>query len=293
MASTDLSSRADETRPAARRFPVWLVWFGLLLLISYGPVLRRLVQQWIDDPDMGHGLFVPVIAGYIIWLKRGQLAAIPVAGSWWGAVLVAWGMLQLLIATLGVELFLARTAFLITLVGALLMLRGVRTVAALAFPLFLLVFMVPIPAIVFTRITFPLQLLASRVAEVALGVLDIPVLRDGNILELPSQRLSVVEACSGIRSLLSLSFLSLIYAYFFDRKVWMRGVLLAAAVPIAITANAARVTLTGIISEYKREWAEGFFHLAEGWVIFLVAMLIMVAAHQFINNVHRIVVNRD
>ncbi len=140
---------------------------------------------------------------------------------------------------------------------------------------------------VYNQITFPLQLFASGVAEKSLEILNIPVLRDGNILELPSQKLSVAEACSGIRSLLSLSFLSLVYAYFFDRKVWMRWVLLIATIPIAIIANSARVTLTGVLSEIDPSLAEGFFHEAEGWVIFVVALVILILVHQLLNWVYR------
>jgi exosortase len=172
---------------------------------------------------------------------------------------------------------------LFTIAGAILLAGGTRVFRALLFPLFLLVFMVPIPAIIYTQITFPLQLLASRAAELALTLIGVPVFREGNILELPNQRLSVVEACSGIRSLLSLTFLSLVYAYFFDRKVWMRWVLLIASVPIAILANAFRVTTTGILSEYKREWADGFFHAAEGWAVFMVALVMLVGVHRFIS----------
>jgi exosortase len=146
--------------------------------------------------------------------------------------------------------------------------------------------MFPLPAIIYARITLPLQLFASRVAEGILGLIGIPVLRDGNVLELASQKLSVVEACSGIRSLLSLSFLSLTYAYFFDRKVWMRWVLLAATIPIAITANAIRVTLTGVLSEVRTDLAQGFFHTLEGWVLFLVALVLLVTFHQLINRVY-------
>ena len=262
---------------------VLLVWFTALILIGYGPVLQRLVKQWMDDPDMGHGFFVPLVAGYIAWLERDKWLSAPVSGNWAGLVLVAWGSIQLLVATLGAELFLARTALLFTIAGAILLTGGTRVFRALLFPLFLLVFMVPIPAVIYTQITFPLQLLASRAAELALTLIGVPVFREGNILELPSQRLSVVEACSGIRSLLSLTFLSLVYAYFFDRKVWMRWVLLIASIPIAIVANAFRVTITGILSEYKREWADGFFHAAEGWVIFMLALVMLVGVHWFIN----------
>jgi exosortase len=146
--------------------------------------------------------------------------------------------------------------------------------------------MVPIPAIIYNQLTFPLQLLATRLAEAALGLLGIPVFREGNILELASQRLSVVEACSGIRSLLSLSFLSLVYAFFFDSKVWMRWVLFAATVPIAIVANASRVTITGVLSNIRPDLAEGFFHSVEGWVIFMVALLFLILVHQAINRLY-------
>jgi exosortase len=132
-----------------------------------------------------------------------------------------------------------------------------------------------------------MQLFASRVADEVLTLLGIPVLRDGNILELASQRLNVVEACSGIRSLLSLSFLSLVYAYFFDNKVWMRFVLLVATLPIAIIANAGRVTLTGLVSEYDAELAGGVFHYASGWVIFMVALVFLVLFHQLLNLAYR------
>lgn len=277
-------SRANAPPRAVRRDGlVLLVWFTALILIGYGPVLQRLVKQWMDDPDMGHGFFVPLVAGYIAWLERDKWLSAPVSGNWAGLALVAWGSIQLMVATLGAELFLARTALLFTIAGAILLAGGTRIFRALLFPLFLLVFMVPIPEIIYTQITFPLQLLASRAAELALTLIGVPVFREGNILELPSQRLSVVEACSGIRSLLSLTFLALVYAYFFDRRVWMRWVLLIASVPIAIVANAFRVTMTGILSEYKREWADGFFHTAEGWVIFMVALVMLVGVHGFIS----------
>ena len=165
--------------------------------------------------------------------------------------MVLYGGLQLAIATLGAELFLARTAFVISIIGIVLLLGGTAWVRALAFPLFLLFFMIPIPTVVYNSITFPLQLLASRVSTQALDLMQIPVLREGNVLELAEQKLSVVEACSGIRSLLSLTFLSLVYGYFFERKVWMRVALFLATIPIAIVANASRVTLTGVLTRIQ------------------------------------------
>jgi exosortase len=263
-----------------------IAWCGALLVLCYAPVLWRLVRQWNNDPDMGHGFFVPLIAGYIAWQKRDELARTEASPSWWGLALVVLGCLQLYVATLGVELFLARTAFLISLVGAVLLLGGPPYLRLFGFPLFLLLFMVPIPAILYNRITFPLQLLASQAANGALTVLQIPVFREGNILELARQKLSVVEACSGIRSLLSLSFLALVYGYFFEKKGWMRVVIFLATIPIAIVANAGRVTLTGILTEYKPELAEGFFHSASGWVIFMIALAILVFFHQLLTRVY-------
>jgi exosortase len=258
-------------------------WFSALLIAAYFPVLRRLVEQWSNDENVSHGFFVPLVALYIAWQRRDNILAIERKPAWWGLAIMAWGALQGYVGVLGAELFLQRTSFLITLVGLLLVVGGTQLVRALAFPLLLLPFMIPIPAIVYNQITFPLQLFASQVAETVLGWIGIPVLRDGNILELASQRLSVAEACSGIRSLLSLSFLSLVYAYFFDTRVWMRWVLLLATVPIAILANAGRVTLTGIMSEVNPELARGFFHSLEGWIIFLIALVMLVGLHVVIN----------
>lgn len=293
MPETSLPASPPAPSPesaAAVPTPPWapIGWFGGLLLLCYYPVLVRLVQDWSRDDDMGHGFFVPVVAGYIIWQKREQLALLPLKPSWWGLGLVLLGAAQLMVATLGVELFLARTAFLVTLAGIVVSLGGLVLLRHVLFPLCLLVFMVPIPAIIYSQITFPLQLLASRIAEATLMLIGIPVLREGNVLELPSQRLSVVEACSGIRSLLSLSFLSLVYSYFFDSKRWMRVALFVATVPVAILANSARVTITGVLSEWKPELAGGFFHEFEGWVMFMVAMTILVAIHWGLNRLWKL-----
>ncbi len=263
-----------------------LLFLTVVLLVCYASVLRRLGLQWATDEDMGHGFFVPVIAGYIAWRRRGELREIEARPSYWGLALLGWGAIQMLVGALAAELFLQRTAFLFSFVGVLLIMGGAKLVRELAFPLLLLVFMIPIPAIVYSQITLPLQLFASGVAETLLGLIGIPVLRDGNVLHLPSETLSVVEACSGIRSLLSLSFLSLIYAYFFDSKVWMRGALLAATIPIAIAANSGRITLTGILGEYAPSIAHGVFHSLEGGALFLVALLILILVHQTINRAY-------
>jgi len=264
-----------------------IAWFFSLLVLCYAPVLWMLVQQWNNDEDMGHGFFVPVIAAYIAWQHRDKLFAGGLKANYWGLALVLFAGLQLYLATLGAELFTTRVAFLESVIGAILFLGGTAALRILAFPILLLFFMIPIPAIIYNRITFPLQMFASTVAENALMLIGIPVYRDGNVLELASQKLSVVEACSGIRSLLSLSFLSLVYGYFFDGRPWMRAFLFLATIPIAIVANAGRVTLTGILSEIKPELAHGFMHTASGWVIFMIALFILVIVHQTLSKIIR------
>jgi exosortase len=259
-----------------------IAWFAVLLGLLYGSTLLSMGREWITDDDMGHGFFVPVVAAWIAWQKREEILGQPVKPSPWGLLLVVWGAIQLAIATLGAEMFLARTAFLISLVGVIWTIAGTAVLRALAFPLFLLIFMVRLPAIVYNQITFPLQLFASQVAETVLSAIGIPVLREGNVLELASQRLNVVEACSGIRSLLSLTFLSFVYAYFFESRLWIKVAIVVATIPIAILANAGRVTGTGILSEYKREWAEGFLHSVEGWAVFMIALMALILFHRLL-----------
>jgi exosortase len=265
-----------------------LGWFATLIALCYWPVLVHLVSQWNSDEDMGHGFFVPILAGYIAWQKRDEFLAAPAKPNWLGLVLVVYAGLQLWIATLGAELFLSRTAIVLSIIGAVLFLGGTKRARVMAFPLFLLFFMIPIPAILYNQITFPLQLIASRVAEWALMLVGIPVLREGNILELAGQKLSVVEACSGIRSLLTLSFLSLVYGYFFETKTWLRVVLFFSTVPIAILANASRVTVTGIIADSRPELAHGLFHTAEGFVIWIVSITILATFHQMVDKTYRV-----
>lgn len=282
----------SETTPQRALPWAQIAWFGVILAACFAPILWRLGVQWSSDEDMSHGFFVPLVAGFIAWQQRDELSATEAKPDMRGLAVVAWGALQLLIGTLAVELFLSRTAFVVTLIGIVWTLCGLRILRKLAFPLFLCFLMVPIPAVIYNSITFPLQLLASRLAEHALDILAVPVLREGNVLDLPNQQLSVVEACSGIRSLLSLTFLSLVYGYFFEKKSWVRVVLLLATVPIAIVANAGRVTFTGIMTQIKPELAEGIFHSGAGWVIFMVALFALILFHQLLVRASRFLAAR-
>jgi exosortase len=282
------ATSATERAAAMPRLP-WgrIAWFGLLLGVLYHPVIARMVRDWYVDEDMGHGFFVPAVSAWLVWQQRQKLLSTPYRPNFWGLAVVLAGGLLLVAGTYAVEQTVMRGSFLIALWGTVAALGGFRLLLDLAFPLFLLVFMIPLPAVIYNQITFPLQLFASQVAETVLGLLGIPVLREGNILELPSQRLSVVEACSGIRSLMSLTYLALIYGYLFESRYWVRIVLLVLTPVIAIAVNAARVTVTGLLSEYDPELAAGAFHTMEGWFMFVLALLLLVAVHRFLGRFAR------
>jgi exosortase len=273
---------AEEKKTQRLSVAAWTViaWSALLIAFCYFPVIVRLVRQWANDDDMGHGFFVPVIAAWIAWQKLPEIESVPAVPDLRALFLLGWAALQLYIGTLGAELFLSRSAIVFTIIGTLWLFCGIRYLRIFAFPLFLLFFMIPIPTIIYTRITFPLQIFASQVAETMLNLIGIPCGREGNVLILPSMTLNVVEACSGIRSLLSLTFLSLVYGYFFETNRKIRVLLFLSTIPIAILANAGRVTITGILAEMNSKLAEGLVHEAEGWLIFMVALVIMVGVHQ-------------
>ena len=286
MSATTIVSPEQTVESAARRVPwVPIAVFGVLLLAGYLPVIARLAKVWSDDEDMSHGFIVVPVALYVAWLKRDEWLNLPVRWNWLGLAVMLWGTLQLLVATIGIEYFLARTAMLITVAGILLFIGSWPLLRAFLFPLALMIFMIPIPEIIYNRITFPLQMFASQVAERALDLFGVPVYREGNILELPSQKLSVVEACSGIRSLLSLSFLSLAYGFLSEKRVWVRAVLFFMTIPIAVATNAGRVTATGLMSEVNPELAKGLFHTMEGMVSWAVAMVLLIAFHFLLNRV--------
>ena len=276
---------APPTQAPRKGKTAWqpVAWFGALLIVCYAPILYRMAVQWATDENMGHGFFVPLVAGFIAWQRRDKLLSIPRKSNGWGLFLVIFAACEALVATLGAELFTARLAFIIALVGVILYLGGTRWVRALSFPLFLLLFMIPIPAIIYAQLTLRLQTLASQLGEVLITAMGIPVLRAGNTLQLPSQTLDIAEACSGIRSLLSLGFLSLVYAYFADKRVWMRWALLAATIPIAIGANGIRVAVTGLLSEVNTKLATGMYHETEGYIVFIVALIALIVTHKVIS----------
>lgn len=260
-----------------------IAWFGALLILCYWPILYRMGNQWATDENMGHGFFVPIFAGFIAWQRREELMAEPRKPNILGLFVVAFGGLLSVIATLGAELFTARLSFVIALFGTILYLGGTRWIKVLLFPLILLLFMIPIPAIIYSALTMKLQNLASELGELMITAMGIPVLREGNVLRIPSQPLDIAEACSGIRSLMTLLFMALVISYFTDKKVWMRWALLIATVPIAILANGMRVAITAYLSEINTQLASGGYHEAEGFLVYFVDIAALLGVHRLIN----------
>ncbi|HEX6505106.1 MAG TPA: exosortase A [Terriglobales bacterium] len=260
----------------------------LLLAWLYIRLVGGLVFQWWHDPNFSHGFFVPAFSLYLLWLKRDRLRSLPIARSWLGLPILLAGLGLLVIGNLGAELFLARFSFLLVIAGLVICFLGWEHQRELLFPWLFLIVMIPIPAIVFNQITFPLQLLASRLASGILPLANVPVLRQGNIIQIPAMALEVAEACSGIRSLLSLVTLTIIYGYLMETKLAIRLVLGLASIPIAVLANSLRIVGTGLMVQYwNPEKAEGFFHLFSGWLIFVVSLLLVFGLHKLLRTFWR------
>jgi exosortase len=251
------------------------------VLVVYGSVILSLVHQWASDENYSHGFLIVPFAVYFAWRDRDALAALPVRPSATGLVVALVSLLLLIAGQLGAELFLMRVSLIGVTAGAVLFLYGRAHLRRLAFPLALLVLMVPLPAVLFNQIAFPLQLLASRAGEAVLSGAGVPVLREGNVLVLPSISLEVAEACSGIRSLVSLLSLAVLLGKFAEPRRGARLALVLLAVPIAIAANAARVAGTGLAAEWiGPRAAQGFFHEFSGWVMFVIACALLLGAHR-------------
>lgn len=254
---------------------------GLLALLVgglYGDALSHLARQWWQNPDYSHGPLVVLLSAYLVWERRERLRQLADRPSGLGLVFLAGGVLLFLLGHLAAELFTMRVSLLVVLGGLVLYLMGQRHLRTLAFPLLYLMFMIPPPTLVSNAVTFPLQLFAARTATTALELLGIPVLREGNVIALASTTLEVVEACSGIRSLITLLALAAAYGYFTQPHRWRRGLLFLAAVPIAIVANAGRVAGTGALAHvFGAEVAQGFFHGFSGWVVFVAALILLFA----------------
>ncbi len=258
-------------------------------LALYAPVLVKLGQDWWQNPNYSQGFLIPPLAAYLVWEKRQTLAETPARPSSWGLLLAACAAGLLFLGSLGAELFLTRISLVLMLAALVVFLGGWQWLRRVSFPLAVLLLMIPIPEIIFNELALPMQLAATRMAGSFLGSVGIPVFLEGNLIELPHNvTLEVAEACSGIRSLMALVALGVIYAHFADSRRAVRWILIAATFPIAVIANGLRIAGTGILTYWiGQDAAEGYFHIFSGWLVFISAFLLLVALHKLISLVWR------
>src|SRR5207253_1863434 len=301
-----------------------LLAIAVAVTFAYFGVLLKLGRDWWSDENYSHGLLIPFVIGFILWQERKRFdEQISHPATWLGAIGVSVSLLALWAGTAGAELFVQRLSLVLLVASIAIYFFGLRILRLIAVPMFLLILAIPIPQILFNRIAFPLQLFASRCAVSAMTLFEIPVLRQGNIIELmplgakEPKRLAVVEACSGIRSLMTLVTLAVVYAYFTRTKsptnfslsspdksaaqkrdklkfvgrftLWRSVIVVMAAVPIAIFTNAVRVSGTGVLAHYYgTKVADGFFHSFSGWVIYLAAAALLFATGWLLDGIARL-----
>ncbi len=280
VATSATDNPALQETSRQRTFWIQAALLTALIGFLYYNILAQLVMDWWKDPNFSHGFLVPVFSAFIVWQARRKLAAQPATPAWSGLAILIGALAILIVGVLGAEFFLSRSSFVFLLGGLIVYFLGWRHFRLVLFPWAFLFFMIPIPAIIFNQIAFPLQFVAAHLADSLLTLFGVPVLREGNIIQLATVTLEVAEACSGIRSLMSLGALAVIYGYFLESRTLRRVLLALAAIPIAIVANGLRVMGTGLAGYY---WdpakAEGFFHEFSGWVIFVISLALLVAFH--------------
>jgi exosortase len=262
----------------AGKGPILAIVMGsLLIALLGGPLMPELVRDWMRNEDYSHGFLIPVVAAYLLWQCPGSWKWREAHPCWMGAVVVAFGVILRLLAEIAVVQFTQRVSVLIVAAGLVLSLWGARGIAAWGFPLAYLFLMIPLPGVLYSTFSFPLRTFATRLSAQWIALLGIPVFLDGNVLHLSRATLEVVEACSGIRSLISLLAVSGAFAYLY-LPGWVRRLgLIAATVPVALAGNILRLTFTGVLADrYGQEVADGFLHTVSGMAVFLAGTLAII-----------------
>lgn len=261
-----------------KQYRLQLILVLPLLAGMYYKIVPDMVKDWYQDENYSHGFLVPIIAGYFLWQRWTDLKDRQVKPDWLGLVVIVCGVLQLLVAWLGTEYFTMRSSLIVLLAGMTLFWFGREVLKGMALPLGYLIFMVPIPYIVYDMLAFPLKLFVTRISVAFLKLVGVVVMREGNIIMFPTTTLEVADACSGIRSIISLLAIAAAYAFLTKTSNARRWIILFSAVPIAVATNALRVIVTGILAQWwGAKAAEGFFHEFAGMAVFLLAIGILAA----------------
>ena len=254
----------------------FLVVAACMLVFAFWNSIADMVHRWNVKEEYGYGYMIPVITAFLIWQRRPQLAATEFRPSWLGVLVVAIGGGLFFLGEVATTYTLSQYALVIVIMGSALALMGWAAFRVVVGPLSLLFFMVPLPPFIFNTLSTKLQLISSSLGVAVIRAFDISVYLEGNVIDLGSYKLQVVEACSGLRYLFPLMSLSYVAAYLYKVEFWKRTVVFLSSIPITVLMNSFRIGVIGVLVEYSGpEQAEGFLHDFEGWVIFMACMGIL------------------
>ena len=256
---------------------ITLALLSLCFILVYYQVILQLAYSWDNNPNYSHGYFIPFISGFMIWYKREEIFGKPISPRpFLGMILMLAGLMQLMVAWVGSEHFLQASSMIPVLIGLSLVFWGTAVTRKLLVPILFLIFMIPLPAILWNQLAFPLALMASKIGASAVDMMGLPILREGNILYLPGVTLQVEEACSGLRSLTTLFALSALIAYMSPLWRLSKLIIFLAAIPIALVGNVVRLIATAVLARYYGPgMAEGFIHDFSGWLLFVFGLIFL------------------
>ncbi len=254
----------------------------------YSSTIAKLIGDWSKDPNYSHGFLIPFISGYIVWSRREELSSMPIKPSNCGLIVIGFGMLLHIVGNVGAELFTMRFSMIATLLGLSMYLLGTTISRKLLFPVLFMVFMIPVPSIVWNELAFPLQVFAARLSAAVVQSIGIPVLREGNVLHLASTSLEVVDACSGLRSLTSLLALSGAFAYMSPLRTGSKCLLFLSAIPVAVAVNIVRLSVTAVMAHHIGKSAtEGLVHDLSGLSVFVLAFPMLYCVYKLLLRIEK------
>lgn len=270
-----MSQSNVQRRPGVVEVLPWVA-VGVFLAWLYGPLVASMVKNWWIDPNYSHGFLVPLVSAGLLWRQRRQLAAAALGPNPAGLLVIAGALALLVVGQLGHEFFLRRLSLIPILWGLALLAWGWPVARRASFALAYPVLMVPLPYVIYDSVAFPLRLLAAGLAGGVIRLFGVPVVVEGNMLQLPHVALDVVDACSGIRSLISLLAAGVILAYLMLPNRWLKALVVLLVLPVAVLTNALRVAVAGVLAEwYGSSLLEGAMHDAVGWLVFMTAFSLL------------------